>query len=409
MNREIGNPSPLHGIATGNRQMPEGSASLTLRQRLKLWRNAQVSNPSFRRWATRFWLTKSFAKRQANELFKITGGFVYSQILFACVELDLFRLLQATPKTTIEILHSLNAAKPDSTHLAEPALENLLQAAENLKLICSHKGFDPFKKYWMLDDFGAVIAADEGISAMVRHHAMLYRDLADPVALMSGNIPHTETAWFWAYANCEKPDALESEKVSAYSELMRHSQAMIAEVVLDAYPFDNIRSVLDIGGGNGAFLGHLHHKHPHIELGLFDLPSVAEEAMVHFRQYNPTAVLSAKGGNFFEDVIDNDADLLTLVRILCDHNDQAVLRLLKNLHSSMKPHASLLIAEAMNGKSDGQRLASAYFKLYFTAMRSGQCRTPSRIRELLAEAGFSTTRVMKTTNPLLATLIHAQT
>ena len=388
--------------------MPEASARLTIRQRLKSWRNTRVSSPSFRRWVTRFWLTRSFANRQANELFKITGGFVYSQILFACVELDLLRLLQRQPMTTSQILRMLSAATQDQDGIGAPALENLLQAAENLKLICSHSASDQSTKYWMLDDFGAVIASDEGIASMVRHHAMLYRDLADPISLMSGNSPQTETARFWAYANCEKPDALQSEKVAAYSQLMRHSQAMIADVVLDAYPFEKTGSVLDIGGGSGAFLGHLHQKYPAIELGLFDLPSVTEEAKAKFKNNYPKAAFSANSGNFFEDVIDSDADLLTLIRIVCDHNDQDVLRLLKNLCRSMKPRAGLIIAEAMNGKTDGQRLASAYFKLYFTAMRSGQCRTPSHIQDLLAQAGFSTSRVIATSNPLLATLILAR-
>ena len=40
---------------------------------------------------------KPFVRAQANQIFDLVSGFVYSQILFACVSLDLFEKLRNGP------------------------------------------------------------------------------------------------------------------------------------------------------------------------------------------------------------------------------------------------------------------------------------------------------------------------
>ena len=44
----------------------------------------------FQRFAASFALTRPIARRRAGALFDLCAGFVYSQILFACVRLKLF-------------------------------------------------------------------------------------------------------------------------------------------------------------------------------------------------------------------------------------------------------------------------------------------------------------------------------
>lgn len=61
------------------------------------WRNRLIARPGFQRWAADFLLTRPIAQRRAQSLFDITAGFVYSQILLACVELELFERLADGP------------------------------------------------------------------------------------------------------------------------------------------------------------------------------------------------------------------------------------------------------------------------------------------------------------------------
>ena len=56
--------------------------------------------PAFRRWAVAFPLTRGVARHRTRALFDLCAGFVYSQILLACVQLRLFDMLGRTRRST---------------------------------------------------------------------------------------------------------------------------------------------------------------------------------------------------------------------------------------------------------------------------------------------------------------------
>jgi len=62
-------------------------------------RDRLLTNPRFREAASRFAVTRPVARRHARDLFDLVAGFVYSQWLFACVELRLFDRLAQDPMT----------------------------------------------------------------------------------------------------------------------------------------------------------------------------------------------------------------------------------------------------------------------------------------------------------------------
>ena len=117
---------------------------------------------------------------------------------------------------------------------------------------------------------------------MVEHHALVYRDLADPVALLRRERGGNGLSGYWPYAEVERPAALPDAQVAAYTALMAASQPFIAEEVLAAYDFSRYRCLLDLGGGDGSFLRAVAARHPHLRLKLFDLPAVAERGRAGF-------------------------------------------------------------------------------------------------------------------------------
>ena len=72
-------------------------AGLPWRERLFALRDRMVASPRFRQWATAFPLTRPIARRRTRALFDLCAGFVYSQILLACVQLELFEILAERP------------------------------------------------------------------------------------------------------------------------------------------------------------------------------------------------------------------------------------------------------------------------------------------------------------------------
>lgn len=367
------------------------AAGQSFRDRIRAWRNRTIANPAFRAFARRWPVFRQITNRRANDLFALTAGFVNSQILLACVELDLFAALDGDARD--------EAALARHMRLSDDAAGRLLRAAEGLVLVTRTTD-----GRWTLADHGAVLVRSPGIVAMIRHHAMVYRDLADPVALLRAPPAETETSRFWSYVGGE----VGSEDGAAYSELMRVSQQMVVAEVLDAVELSRHQRLLDVGGGSGAFVAAAGDRYPDVDLALFDLPAVAETARQRLAHSAITGRLTIHGGSFFDDPIPGDADCYTLIRVLYDHDDDAALRILTAIRAAMEPDDRLIIGEPMAGDSPGARQVAAYFTFYLLAMRSGRCRTPDDHFALLRKAGFARLRRHPTTMPVVASVISAQ-
>jgi demethylspheroidene O-methyltransferase len=134
-------------------------------------RDRWLSSPRFQRWAADFPLTRGTARRRARALFDVCAGFVYSQILFACVKLRLFDILADGPLTAAQVAGRL-ALPLDST-------QRLLDAAVSLRLLEERA-----KARFGLGPLGAALVGNPAVGAMIEHHGMLYADLNDPVALL---------------------------------------------------------------------------------------------------------------------------------------------------------------------------------------------------------------------------------
>ncbi len=362
-------------------------------------RDRLLSNRKFLRWARLFPLTRPVARRRARALFDLCAGFVYSQVLYACVRMRLFEMLADGPLTLDDLSRKLC--------LSREATEQLVLAAISLDLL-EWRGTDSNRSGGSdqrigLGVLGSAMLANPGVSAMVGHHALLYADLRDPVALLRGETSLSELSRYWAYSG--RPDAasLPENEVSGYSSLMAASMPLIAEEVLDAYPIKIHLCLLDVGGGEGAFLTAVAARAPHLQLMLFDLPSVAARAAA--RLGNRAIV---KGGDFLCDPLPQGADIVSLVRVIHDHDDAAVQQILRAAYLALPDNGSLLLAEPMSGTAGAEPVGDAYFGFYLLAMGHGRPRTPEQLFSLLLNAGFSGMRLLDTAMPLQTRLILAR-
>ncbi len=354
-------------------------------------RDRLIGSPRFQRWAAAFPLTRGVARKHERALFDLCAGFVYSQTLLACVRLKLFDALRDEPLTAQQL--ALRLSLPlDST-------VRLLKAAAALGLLSSRTG-----DRYGLGMLGAALVGDPGIAAMVEHHSMLYADLHDPVALLRGEKRETRLAQYWPYADGDT-GGLGAQDVTAYTALMSASQPHVAAEVLDAYPLARHRHLMDVGGGDGAFLSAVAARAPHLQLSLFDLPAVADQASARFASEN-LGRATAVGGDFLRDALPTGADIITLVRIILDHGDDAALSILGGVRRALPPGGSLLIAEPMS-RSGADAVTDAYFGLYLFAMGRGRARSYQELGDLLRQAGFTSIRLLPSRRPLLASVIHA--
>lgn len=375
---------------------PEGRApaSRTWRDRWLDWRDARLVNPAFRRWAMEWSLPRWLVRRRARALFDVMAGFVYSQTLLACVRLRLFDHVAQGPQTLARL--SLLAGVP------EAGLERLLRAACSLELL-EQRDTGAFG----LGVLGAPLLGDPGIGAMVEHHALLYQDLHDPVALLKAEAPTGRMAAYWVYANTSVPGALSDDEVAAYSALMSATQPMIAEEVLQAVGMRRHRCLMDVGGGEGRFLQQAAIKAPHLQLMLFDLPAVAERARERLTRAGLAARCSVHGGDFGQGELPKGADIATLIRVAFDHPDERVLSVMRAVYRALPSGGRVVLAEPMSGTPGAEAMGEAYFGFYLMAMGRGRPRSPEHLGRLLAQAGFGQVELMPTRLPLQTRVMTA--
>jgi demethylspheroidene O-methyltransferase len=369
------------------------AASLGWRDRLAAWRDGLVAQRRFQRWAASFPLTRPLVRRRALDLFDLMAGFVYSQVLLAAVRTRLFEHLADGPKSLPELAQLLN--------LPERGAQRLLDACNALRLT-EPRG----EGRYGLGALGAPMPGNEAVAAMVEHHCALYADLRDPVALLRGE-PATAMAACWPYVADDRPGELRAEHVASYSGLMSASQPMVTDELLACYRLQAHRHLLDVGGGEGRFVRRLAAEQPHLQLSLVDLPAVAERARAALAADGLAGRVQAHGADFFRDALPAGADVVTLIRVLFDHDDVRVQRLLRSIRQAMAPGGTLLVAEPMRDTAGAQAMGDAYFGLYLLAMGRGRPRSIAEHRELLLAAGFRQVRVLRNPMPLHTRVLAA--
>lgn len=355
------------------------------------WRNRMIASPRFQAFAADFPLTRPVARARSKALFDLIAGFTYSQTLAACLELGLFERLAMEP-ASLETLAKDLGFEPKN-------LERLLKAAVSLDLL-EQSGTGAYD----LGIHGAALRGNPYIAGFIRHHALLYADLLNPVALVRGG-QETALSRYWAYAGDGENSPASRRAVADYTELMAASQQAVAREILALHDFSDARHLIDIGGSNGTFIAAAAGRYPHLHFTLFDLPAVTEIGLETFEKQGISDRTQIAPGSFLTDPLPKGADVATLIRVLHDHDDDSALVILTGIRKALPPKGRLILAEPLSGAPDTAPIADAYFGLYFAAMGQGKTRNPEEIAHLGRKAGFGRISAPVSRMPLITSVM----
>jgi demethylspheroidene O-methyltransferase len=363
------------------------------------WRGLEqrLAQPESYAWARSRWYTRWLVRRRTAQLFGWMSGFVQSQVLLASVRLGLLDALAEQPRTVREL--GLRLSVP------EHPLACLLDSGVAMGLFKQ----DTLGAY-RLGAAGHVLRSQPGITAMIEHNHLLYADMNEPDAFLRRSGPG-QMGQYWTYAH--DTEAARSAVPGAhdmvrYSGLMDASQGFVITEILDAFPFADHRQVLDIGCGKGRFMTALAQRHGHLKVQLFDLPAVVDLARQRLEQAGLSARATCQGGSFITDPLPVGADLITLVRVLHDHDDETVIQLLRKAWQALPAGGRIMVAEPMRLPSGQGEMVDPYFHFYLLAMGAGRLRSPQDIARMLTRAGFGGVEQVPTAMPIHAQIVTAQ-
>ena len=187
-----------------------------------------------------------------------------------------------------------------------------------------------------------------------------------------------------------------------FMKAMTGSTIAAIKNVIPAYDFSAFKTIVDVGGGNGAFLVAVLNTANQTTGIVFDEEYVADETQKEIAAENLSERCSSKAGSFF-DFVPGGADCYLMKHVLHDWNDEKSIQILSNCKKAMGPGSKLLVIEGVIPEGNGQH-PGKFMDINMMAMTGGKERTEKEFSTLFAKAGLKLTRVMHTNSPTLSIL-----
>ncbi|KAJ9564752.1 hypothetical protein OSB04_000718 [Centaurea solstitialis] len=166
--------------------------------------------------------------------------------------------------------------------------------------------------------------------------------------------------------------------------MVNHSAIVIKEILKCYHGFDNIKQLVDVGGGVGVTLNMIISKHPTINAINFDLPHVIRHAPFYLG-------IKHVGGDMFLDVPQGDA--IFMKWILHDWSDDHCVKLLKNCYKVLPDDGKVIVVEAIrplfSDASTSTKAIANMDAVMMTNFLGGKERTEDEFLALAKGAGFA--------------------
>ncbi|XP_039030900.1 (R,S)-reticuline 7-O-methyltransferase-like [Hibiscus syriacus] len=188
-----------------------------------------------------------------------------------------------------------------------------------------------------------------------------------------------------------------SQRIHEYKRVFEEAMACNSRIVMKAVlkyyqgGFDNIETIVDVGGGWGAAVAEIVEAHPHIKGFNFDLPNVVAGAPKY-----PNVI--HVGGDMF-DTIPINPDAIFLKWILHNWSDEKSEEILKNCRKAVEERKGKLIIVDGVLRPKSENLLDVEAQRYDLKMMvispSGKERSEDEWEKLLKRGGFSRYTVIK--------------
>lgn len=158
---------------------------------------------------------------------------------------------------------------------------------------------------------------------------------------------------FFPYLNEDAP-----ESAHVFNRAMTTSSSQSAQDVAKLLDLRGVKSVADIGGGQGHVVASLLEKHPGLHGTLLDLPGVVENADPRLRDGGALADRVRIVAGDCREGIPVQADVYIIKNIL-EWDDESTRRALANVRTAARPGARVVVIENLVDDTPSMRFTTA--------------------------------------------------
>ena len=318
------------------------------------------------------------------QMMEMIAGGVVAQSVNVAAEIGVADLLAHGPRTTAQ--------------LAAQAGVDAEKLFRLLRFLASRGVFqENAHGAWSLTPLADLLRSDAPGS--MRAGARMFERMASVWPKLEENVRTGQCAYGLAFGRPIFEDlAHKPEDAAIFDAAMTSFHGGETDAVLNAYSYDGISVLADIGCGIGAVMAATLHRYPEMRGILFDQAHVIERTRHHVEAAGVADRCTLSSGSFF-DAVPSGADAYTMRHIIHDWSDDRCIAILKNIRQVIPEDGRLLVIETVVPIGN-EPSTSKLFDMVMMAFPDGMERSEAQFHTIFNASGFRLTGITPTASPV---------
>jgi len=250
---------------------------------------------------------------------------------------------------------------------------------------------------WSLTPLADLLRSDAPHS--MRAGARMFGRMSSVWPKLEENVRTGQCAYALAFGRPIFEDlAHKPEDAAIFDAAMTSFHGGETDAVLNAYSYDGISVLADIGCGIGAVMAATLHRYPEMRGILFDQAHVLERTAALVREAGAAGRCTLLSGSFF-DAVPSGADAYTMRHILHDWSDELCITILGNIRRVIPADGRVLVIETVVPAGNDPS-PSKLFDMVMMAFPDGMERSEAQFRAIFDASGFRLTGITPTASPV---------
>lgn len=316
---------------------------------------------------------------------EFASSFQKSRILLSGFELDVFTNIDESGSSNNQIAGSLN--------LDEHACERLLNALASLDFLIKKNNlfFNTPESFMFLSK-----KSQEYLGGLMHSNHLWHTWSNLTQVVKTGKSAHPAEInergeeWLFPFIN------------AMHDRAIKQAPKQLANIDMSG-----VKSVLDIGGGSGAYSMEFVKKKPEIESVVFDLPNVVPITKIFLEKEGFSDKIKTHSGDYTKDDLPKGFDLVFLSAIIHSNSLETNQDLVIKCFSALNSGGRIIIQDWIMNNERTQPSGGAIFAInMLVGTEAGDCFTEMEVTDMLTAAGFRDISVIEHETGLSQVVAH---
>jgi 2-polyprenyl-3-methyl-5-hydroxy-6-metoxy-1,4-benzoquinol methylase len=297
----------------------------------------------------------------------LANSFQQSRILLTAVELDVFTILDRHMLTAGQVAQQISAD--------ERATERLLNALVALGFL--NKIHEKFYN------------SENAAQYLARGKQDFMGGLFHSIGLWNTWSSLTESVKAGTSVAERRRSSTGIDWSEAFIGAMHYRGEKEAKIIAMMLDISEVKGMLDVGGGSGAFSMAFVKQNPSITASVFDLPNILPITKKYIEKETMTESIRLIGGDMLKDDFNGTYDLILLSAIVHMHSYDDNMRLIKKCFDALNPKGQIIIKDWIMDENRTEPAAGAFFALnMLVGTAHGDTYTEAEMKEWMNFAGI---------------------